>query len=106
MVSLDRASGGTRGCVQGSQRDWYLIADQPAPALLLARPQGQAALRLVPVTVPRVSRSCEKNPDRFGISIPTGVSGTEVQALGGQGGGDCFFHSTALRRQFVPKMRG
>jgi len=41
------------------QRHWYFIAKQPAPAPLLARPEGCAALRMVLVTVPRVSRSCE-----------------------------------------------
>jgi len=27
------------------ERDWYLIAEQPAPAPQLARPEGRAALR-------------------------------------------------------------
>ena len=40
-------------------RDWYFIAEQPAPALHLAHPEGCAALRIVLVTVPRVIRSCE-----------------------------------------------
>ena len=38
-------------------RDWYFIAEQPAPAQHLAHPEGYAALRIVLVTVPRVSRS-------------------------------------------------
>ena len=38
-----------------AQRDWYLIAEQPAPAPHLAHPEGCAALRIVLVTVPRVS---------------------------------------------------
>jgi len=41
------------------QRDWYLTAVQPAPAPHLAHPEGCAAPRIVLVTVPRVSRSCE-----------------------------------------------
>ena len=36
-------------------RDWYFIADQPAPAPHLAHPEGCAALRIALVTVPRVS---------------------------------------------------
>ena len=40
-------------------RDWCLIAEQPAPAPHLAHPEGCAALRIVRVPVPRVSRSCE-----------------------------------------------
>ena len=38
-------------------RDLYFIAAQPAPALHLAHPEGCAALRIVLVTVPRVSLS-------------------------------------------------
>ena len=41
---------------QGVERDWYFIAEQPAPAPHLAHPEGCAALRIVLVTVPRVSR--------------------------------------------------
>ena len=50
-------------------RDWYLIADQPAPAPHLAHPEGCAALRIVLVTVPRVSRSCEHFPDGFDLHL-------------------------------------
>ena len=39
------------------KRDWYFIAEQPALAPHLARPEGCAALRIVLVTVPCVSRS-------------------------------------------------
>ena len=39
------------------QRDWYFIAEQLAPAPHLAHPEGCTALRIVLVTVPRVSRS-------------------------------------------------
>ena len=44
--------GGTR--LQGplQARDWYFIAEQPAPAPHLAQPGGCAALRIVLVTVP------------------------------------------------------
>ena len=48
-----------RGSVRESgrlrERDWYFIAEQPAPAPHLAHPEGCAALRivLVTVTVPR-----------------------------------------------------
>ena len=40
------------------QRDSYFIADQPDPAPHLAHPDGCAALRIMLVAVPRVSRSC------------------------------------------------
>ena len=45
---------------RASQRNWYLIAEQPVPVLHLAHPEGFVALRIVLVTVPRVSRSCEQ----------------------------------------------
>jgi len=46
-----------------------LIAEQPAPAPHLARPEGRAALRMVLVTVPRISRSCELVPDGFDLHL-------------------------------------
>jgi hypothetical protein len=39
--------------------DWCFIAEQPAPAPHLAHPERRAALRIVLVTVPRVSHFCE-----------------------------------------------
>ena len=50
-------------------RDWYFIAEQPAPAPHLAHPEGCAALRTVLVTVPRVSRSCGNFPDEFDLHL-------------------------------------
>ena len=50
-------------------RDWYFTAEQPAPAPHLAHPEGCAALRIVLVTVPRVSRSCEHFPDGFDLHL-------------------------------------
>ena len=50
-------------------RDWYLIAEQPAPALHLARPEGRAAPRIVLVTVTRISRSCEHFQDGFDLHL-------------------------------------
>jgi len=50
------------------ERDWYFIAEQPAPAPHLAHPEG-CALRIV--TVPRVSRSCEHFPDGFDLIVPS-----------------------------------
>ena len=47
------------------QRDWYVIAEQPAPAPHLVQPEGCAALRIVLVTGPCASRSCENLPDGF-----------------------------------------
>ena len=40
-------------------RDWCSIAKRPVPAPHLAHPEGCAALRIVLVAEPRVSRSCE-----------------------------------------------
>ena len=51
------------------QRDLYVIAEQPAPAPHLAHPEGCVGLRIVLVTVPRVSRACEHFPDAFGIHL-------------------------------------
>ena len=56
------------------KRDWFLIAKQAAPAPHLARPEGCAAPRIVLVTVPHVSRSCEQFLDstallRFGSRV-------------------------------------
>ena len=52
------------------QRDWYFIAEQPAPAPHLAHPEGCAAQRIVLVTVPRVSRSCDHFPHGFDPHLP------------------------------------
>ena len=57
------------GRVRRSLRDRYFIAEQPAPAPHLAHPEGCAALRIVLVTVPRVSRSCEHSPDGFDLHL-------------------------------------
>ena len=54
---------------RGIQRNWYFIAERPAPAPHLAHPEGCAALRIVLVTVPRVSRSCEHFPDGFDLYL-------------------------------------
>ena len=60
------------------QRDWYFVDEQPASAPHLAHPEGCAAIRSVLVTVPRVSRSCERFP---GESISQ-EQNTFSQALG------------------------
>ena len=52
-------TGVARPEVTSVKRGWYSIAEQPAPAPHLAHPEGCAALRIVLVDVPRVSRSCE-----------------------------------------------
>ena len=57
------------------QRDWYFIAEQPAPETHVAHPEGCAALRIVLVTVPRVSRSCEHFPDGFDLHSPVSRGG-------------------------------
>jgi len=60
------------GASLGGKRDWYFIAEQPAPAPHLARPEGRAALHIVLVTFPRVSRSCEG--DKTLNHEPSGLS--------------------------------
>ena len=64
--------------VQEMAGDWYFIAEQPAPAPHLAQPEECAALRIVLVTVPRVSRSCEHFPDGFDLHLLR-AAGTPVQ---------------------------
>ena len=51
------------------KRDWYFIAEQPAPAPHLAYPEGCAALRILLFPVPRVCRSCEHFPDGFDLQL-------------------------------------
>ena len=46
-------------------RDWYFIAEQPAPAPHFAHSGGCAALRIVLGTVPRVSRSRQHFPNGY-----------------------------------------
>ena len=60
---------GAKSKHKGPQRDWYFIAEQPAPAPHIAHPEGCAALRILLVTVPRVSRSCEHFPDGFDLHL-------------------------------------
>ena len=50
--------------------------DAPTKGLLwhpaaphLAHPEGCAALRIVPLTAPRVSHSCEHSPDEFDLRL-------------------------------------
>ena len=49
--------------------DWHFIAEQPVPAPRRAHPEGSVALRIVLVTVPRVSHSCEHFPDGFDLHL-------------------------------------
>ena len=51
------------------QRHWYFIAEEPAPAQHLPHPEGCAALLIVLVTVPRISRSCEHFPDGLELHL-------------------------------------
>ena len=72
------------------ERDWYNIAEQPAPAPHLTHPEGCAALRIVLVTEPRDSRSCEHFPDGFDLHL---LRGAVIQGEGFvnsqvSGGGD------------------
>ena len=52
-----------------TSRDWYFIAEQPAPVPHLAHSAGFAALRIVLVTVPGVSRSCDHCLDGFNLHL-------------------------------------
>ena len=45
------------------------MAEQPVPAPHRAHPEGCAVLRIVLVTVPRVSRACEHFPDGFDLHL-------------------------------------
>ena len=74
-------------------RDWYLIAKQPAPAQHLAHPEGCAARRILLVTVPRVSRSCQHSP-----------SGLDLHLL--QSGGAERGHVHAAMRSSVQRVQG
>ena len=49
-------------------RDWYFIAEQPAPAPHLAHLEACAALRIVLLTVPRVSLDLE--PVTLSVETP------------------------------------
>ena len=64
-----RVPEGRRRVRGKNERDWYLIVEEPAPASHLAHPEGCAALRIVLLTVPRVSRACEHFPDAFGGQV-------------------------------------
>ena len=60
----------------------FLFYEQPAPASHFAHPEGCAALRIVLVTVPRTSRSCEHFPDGFRTRALTRcVAATLTRAL-------------------------
>jgi len=52
---------------------YYCTVEQPAPTPHLARPGGCAALRIVQVTVPCVSRSCEHFPDGFDLHLLSAI---------------------------------
>ena len=54
---------------QFEESDWYDIFEQTAPAPHLAHPEGCAAVRIVPVTVPRASRSCKHFQDGFDVHL-------------------------------------
>jgi len=70
--SDDELTLGIRRRVDFRKRDGHFIAEQPAPAPHLAHPEGCAALRIVQVTVPRVSRSCEHFSDGFDFRLLQG----------------------------------
>ena len=58
------------------------VAEQSAPAPHRAHPEGCAALRIVLVTVPRVSRSCEHFPDGSGSGLSNRSTGLRVEGEG------------------------
>ena len=62
-------------------RDWYFIAEQPAPAPHRAHLEGCATLRIVLVAVPRISRSCEHFPDGFDLYLLL-MASTQPKSLG------------------------
>ena len=60
------------------ERDWYFIAEQPAPASHLAHSKGCAALRTVLVTVSCVSRSWKHFQDEFDPHLLPSRRGSHV----------------------------
>ena len=71
-IETDAASAAQHRSLLKSQhgvRDWYSIAEQPAPAPHRAHSEGCAALRIVLVTAPRVSRSCENFSNGFDLRL-------------------------------------
>ena len=65
-------------CGRRLQRDLYFIAEQVALAPHLAHPEGCAALRIVLVAVPRVSRSCQHFPDSFDVHLLQTIAASEA----------------------------
>ena len=62
-------------CCCGFCRDWHFSAEHPAPTSYHAHLHGCAALRIVLVTVPHVSRSCEHFPDGFDLHLLASARG-------------------------------
>jgi hypothetical protein len=59
----------------------FFIAELQTPAPHLAHPEGCTALRIVLVTVPLVSRSCEHLPDGFGLHLHRAKSPKETECI-------------------------
>ena len=82
----------------------------PAPAPHLAHPERCAALRIVLVTVPRVSRSCEHHPDGFNRHLirntdPNQRAGTRVEE-GHERDGESVLHPPRLFQLHVEATQG
>ena len=60
LSTVNSAQRTVPACSTRSREIGILIVEQPAPAPHLAHPEGRAALRIVLITVPRVSRSCAR----------------------------------------------
>ena len=54
------------------ERDWYYVAELSAPVPHLVSPKGRAALRILLLTVPNGSRSCENFLDGFDLHLLQG----------------------------------
>ena len=73
--NVERRSPANNTAGGREMKNWCFIAEKPAPAPHLAHPEGCAALRIVLVTVHRVSRSCEHFPDGFDLPLLQGGEG-------------------------------
>ena len=89
-----------------AERDWKCTSE-PAPAPHLEHPEGCAALRIVLITVPRVSRSCEHFPDGFDLHLQQPVPFTHWSRSSTRGLSDRIpLLNMGPQRQYTPPPGG
>ena len=81
LSALPQPSSLFRRQTERGIRDWYFIAEKSAPAPHLAHLEGCAALRIVLVTVSRISRSCMHFPDGFDLHLLQGLVNNFVMLM-------------------------